>query len=405
MEEPRIVAFIPLRGGSKGIPGKNIRLLAGRPLALWALDAAVNCSLIDRVYVATDDQEIAAVIHAYGSSRVEVVDRGPETATDTASTESAMLEFAQRVSCDHVVLIQATSPLLGTRDLEIGLRKYLDSRADGLVSVVRQRRFIWAPSGEGFVEPVNYDPANRPRRQDFEGFLVENGAFYACSRARLLQTRARISGDIVAHEMPPESYYEVDDPEDWLIVERLLSGRRQPSGLLRLFLTDVDGVLTDAGMYYSQGGDELKKFNTRDGKAFELLRLRNVATGLITSEDTSIVTNRAKKLKIDHVFQGAKDKVRVFEQLIRSLGIPASEVAYVGDDLNDLELLRRVGFSAAPADALSKVREAVDFVTRAKGGEGCVREVVEFLLARGAFPEEGPVPLPPVESVGEGSRR
>ena len=149
---------------------------------------------------------------------------------------------------------------------------------------------------------------------------------------------------------------------------------------LRLFATDVDGVLTDAGMYYSESGEELKKFNTRDGMGIKLLQAAGLVTALITMEETKLVTRRAEKLAIPEVHQGARDKLAVMREMVARHGLTLQDVAYIGDDVNDLEVLNAVGFSAAPADALPAVRNAVDYVCRQKGGEGAVREVADLIL-------------------------
>lgn len=149
---------------------------------------------------------------------------------------------------------------------------------------------------------------------------------------------------------------------------------------VRLFATDVDGVLTDAGMYYSESGDELKKFNTRDGMGIKLLQRAGLVTALITMEQTKLVTRRAEKLAIPEVHQGARDKRAVLRDLAARHGLTLQEVAYIGDDVNDLEALKAVGFSAAPADAMPPVLKVVDYVCRKSGGDGAVREVADLIL-------------------------
>ena len=149
---------------------------------------------------------------------------------------------------------------------------------------------------------------------------------------------------------------------------------------IRLFATDVDGVLTDAGMYYSESGDEFKKFNTRDGMGIKLLQRAGLITALVTQEATKLVARRGEKLAIPEVHQGVMDKLPVLREMAARHGVTLAEVAYVGDDINDMGSLQAVGFSAAPADALPAVRKAVTYVCRAKGGEGAVREVAEMIL-------------------------
>lgn len=162
------------------------------------------------------------------------------------------------------------------------------------------------------------------------------------------------------------------------------AGRNSPAQVLkriRLFATDVDGVLTDAGMYYSESGDELKKFSTQDGMGIKLLQRAGLITALVTQEQTKLVARRAEKLAIPEVHQGVMDKLPVLREMAARHGVTLAEVAYMGDDINDFASLRAVGFSAAPADALPPVRKAVTYVCRAKGGEGAVREVAEMILA------------------------
>ncbi len=150
---------------------------------------------------------------------------------------------------------------------------------------------------------------------------------------------------------------------------------------IRLFATDVDGVLTDAGMYYSESGDEWKKFNTRDGMGIKLLQKAGLLTALVTQEHTKLVARRAEKLAIPEVHQGAFDKLTVLKEMAERHGFTLREVAYMGDDVNDLAALEAVGFSAAPADALPPVRRVVDYVCHKRGGEGAVREVADLILA------------------------
>ena len=149
---------------------------------------------------------------------------------------------------------------------------------------------------------------------------------------------------------------------------------------IRLFATDVDGVLTDAGMYYSESGDEWKKFNTRDGMGIKLLQKAGLITAIVTQERTRLVARRAEKLAIPELHQGVMDKLSLIRDMAERYGMPLDHIAYIGDDVNDIEALKAVGFSAAPADALPQVRKVVDYVCRQKGGEGAVRELVEMIL-------------------------
>lgn len=149
---------------------------------------------------------------------------------------------------------------------------------------------------------------------------------------------------------------------------------------IRLFATDVDGVLTDAGMYYSESGDEWKKFNTRDGMGIKLLQRAGLVTAIVTQERTRLVARRAEKLAIPELHQGVMDKLSVIRDMAARHGIPLDQVAYIGDDVNDIEALKAVGLSASPADGLPQVLRVVKYVCRKKGGEGAVRELAEMIL-------------------------
>ena len=382
MVSKKNIAIIPLRGGSKSIPFKNIKVIAGQPLAYWTIQAAVGCNYIDEVMVATDSEEIVQALSFIQNPKIKFFKRSSLNAQDTSSTESVMQEVFEKNLCSNLILIQATSPLLTSRDLNEAFCKYFQEEYDSMLSLVRIKRFFWELKGAEVVA-LNYDYFNRPRRQDFEGQLVENGAFYITKYECFKKSNCRISGKIGFYEMCEDSYFEIDEPQDWIIVEELLKIKNKEKNTInkiKLFLSDVDGCLTDGGMYYSENGDESKKFNTKDGKGFELLRLAGVKTGIITAEDRLLNKRRAEKLKLDYHYHGVRNKLEVAIEIAKELNIDLSEVAYVGDDVNDLELIKAVGFSISPQDAVFEVRQASSYVAQKRGGEGVIREAVEKIL-------------------------
>ncbi len=391
-QSDKMTAFIPARGGSKSIPLKNIAMLAGRPLLYWVCKACSDSESVEAAYVGTDSDEIRRVVEQMRLPRVHAIGRSGETATDTASSESALIEFAEAHPCEHVALIQATSPLLTSQDIDGAMKKYVACRADSLLTVVCTKRFFWEENQAG-ARPVNYDPLRRPRRQSWDGQLVENGALYITRRQRLLDTKCRISGRIVTYEMPPETYYELDESSDWLIIENLLLARErfrvdlaEAVRKVRLFCVDVDGTLTDAGMYYTEAGEVMKRFNTRDAAGMVRLRQRGIIPAIVTAEDSPIVLARARKLAIEHVHIGVQDKERLLAELLGKLGLQWENLAYVGDDVNDLPVICRAGFSACPSDAEEEVARRATYVCRCAGGRGAVREVcnlIEQSLNRG----------------------
>lgn len=214
-------AFIPVRGGSKSIPLKNIKILADKPLVYWTAKAANDSLCIDKVIIATDSIEIKQVVEKLALSKVEIYDRDAENASDIASTESVMLEYIKNSDLkdnDKFFLIQATSPLLKSRHIEEMYEKYLKDNADSALSCVRTKRFFWSEDGKA----LNYDYKNRPRRQDFNGIMMENGACYINTVSNILRDSNRLSGKISVYEMPEYTSVEIDEPDDFLLIEKLM---------------------------------------------------------------------------------------------------------------------------------------------------------------------------------------
>lgn len=381
----KTIAFIPVRGGSKSIPLKNIKLFCGKPLVCWNIEALEQCTLVDEIIIATDSDQIEKTVLAQQYKKTKIYRRSAENACDTASTESVMLEYIQYAhlnDSDIFMLVQATSPLTETKHFTEALSTYRQEKFDSMLTCVRNYRFFWNADGTS----KNYDYMHRPRRQNFKGELMENGAFYINIVSNILGSGNRLSGKIGIYEMPEYTATEIDEPDDWIILENLmrkhiLSRKRQKK--IKLFLSDVDGTLTDGGMYYSEDGNELKKFNTRDGMGFQLLREIGIKTGIITSENTKIVTNRAKKLNVDFLIQGKHNggKLAVAQEICNQIGITLNEVAYIGDDINCRELLEATGIAACPSDACTTIKNIPSIkVMKSKGGEGCVREFIETII-------------------------
>lgn len=156
--------------------------------------------------------------------------------------------------------------------------------------------------------------------------------------------------------------------------------QESPRGQVKMVLTDSDGVLTDGGMYYGESGEELKKFQAKDGMGFQLLREKGILTGIITGEKNGLIQRRAEKLRVNELFMGVSDKLSVVRQIAEKYHLQLSEIAFVGDDVNDLECMGACGFSACPSDAVGEVQRAADYICLKKGGKGAFREVAERIL-------------------------
>lgn len=182
--------------------------------------------------------------------------------------------------------------------------------------------------------------------------------------------------------MNEDTFFEIDEPSDWVIIEALMKKNgitTVESPEIKMLLTDCDGCLTDGGMYYSENGDELKKFNTRDGMGFALLRQKGIITGIITSESVDLNRRRAEKLKLDILESGCKDKLDAVKKYCEKYGVALNNVCYIGDDINDIETVKMVGLGCCPADAMPEVKAVANYVSKAKGGEGVIREVVNMI--------------------------
>lgn len=295
----KIVALIPLRGGSKFIPKKNIKIIANKPLCAWVLESALTVPSVDEVYVSTEDYEIMNIVKKI-DPRIKIIKRPEKFATDDASTESVMLHFSKNVSFDVLITIQATSPLTSANDISNGIEKFFTEKLDSLVTGVKVKRFFWDNKGKA----VNYDYKNRPRRQEFEGWIMENGAFYITSRTILENNKCRLGGKIGILEMSEETGIEIDTLNDWDFVEYLLTKRVERGFIqdfkaIKLLAVDVDKALTDGWMYYSSNGEFLKKFNIRDAKGLELNHQEGIQVVIITPEDSDVVKARMNKLNIE----------------------------------------------------------------------------------------------------------
>ena len=215
------IAFVPVRCGSKSIPLKNIKNFCGKPLVYWSLKSLQDSKSIDSIYVATDCEQIESIVNDFSFSKVTTYKREDKNATDESSTESVMLEFINKSNYqynDLFLLVQATSPLTKASDFDKAIKLLDQEKKDSLLTCVRTKKFFWDEKNI----PINYDFNNRPRRQDFQGLLVENGAFYINSIGNIKRDSNRLSGDIAIYEMDDYNLIEIDEEDDWFIAETLM---------------------------------------------------------------------------------------------------------------------------------------------------------------------------------------
>lgn len=386
-QERHIAALILARGGSKGIPLKNIKMLAGVPLIGWVLRAAVDSELFDSIWVSTDHDEIEKVAKAWGA---KVHRRSPEVSRDSSTSMDTIREFVRlNPEVDVICNIQATSPCLHPFHLKRALDKITVQGYDSIFSVVRRHQFRWKEvktgSGEMTV-PYNLDPANRPRRQDWDGELVENGSFYFTTK-ELVHLGNPQGGSVAYFEMLPEYSVDIDVDIDWPVAEqRVLRygyfGRNMPE-LVRLMFCNVSGCLTEGRIFLSASGEEMVSINTRDTMGIRMLQNEDVEVMLLTSNIDPISRELADKLSERtgcKVIEVAEEPLDTLRPLVGQRNLDWKDVAFMGNDKLDINCLNLAGLSAVPSDAPVVAINAAKYTCHSLGGKGAMREFAEHIL-------------------------
>lgn len=377
------VAIIPARGGSKGVPGKNLLRVGGMPLIARAVASARATAGIDRVVVTTDDDDIASLAGEWGA---QIVRRPAALASDGASSESALLhaldELAARaVDVAAIAFLQATSPFIDVGALAEAVRRVRAGEADSTLSVIETYGFLWARGADG-ATGVNHDPARRPLRQEREPHFLETGAFYVMDAAGFRRARHRFFGRISLVEVPERTALEIDTPEQLELARTTapIAAERGPDRIdVDAVVTDFDGVHTDDTVAVTSDGVEQVRVSRSDGMGVRLLREAGIPLLILSTETNPVVTTRARKLRVE-VLQAQDDKAAALRRWAAEQGIPLSRVAYLGNDVNDLPALEIVGWPIAVPDAHPLVIAAARVVLDRPGGAGAVRELAERVL-------------------------
>ncbi len=384
----KCVLVIPARGGSKGIPRKNILPLLGVPLVAYSIQAALRARLVDRVVVSTDDTEIGAISQQYGA---EVVWRPADISGDSASSESALLHALEYLSLtegyqpDLLAFLQCTSPLTQAEDIDGTIQALLDAGADSGLAVIPFHYFLWQNDPSGDAIGLNHSKTVRPLRQEREAQYLETGAVYVMRVPGFLQAQHRFFGKTALYQMPAERRLEIDNPVDFTIAEALVSqqGRmRQTSALpeeIGALVLDFDGVFTDNKVLVFQDGREAVVCDRSDGWGIGRLKKSGLPMLVLSTEPNPVVAARAGKLDLP-CLQDIQDKWPALEAWLAERSIDPVSVVYVGNDDNDLPCMTRVGCAVAPADAYPKVMAVADIVLEHRGGDGAIREICELIL-------------------------
>jgi YrbI family 3-deoxy-D-manno-octulosonate 8-phosphate phosphatase len=383
----RLIAIIPARGGSKGIPGKNLREVGGQPLVALSVRAALDSGCCERVVVTTDSEDIAAAARAAGA---EVVERPAELAGDTASSESALLHALDALNQrgvpdpDALMFLQCTSPLTRACDLSGMVEHWERAGADVALAVTPSHAFLWRPGADGALEGVNHDSSVRLRRQDLPPEYRETGAAYLMRTAGFRAGGHRFFGKVVPWVIPAERSVDVDDRFDLELV-RSLYRREATTGALpervEAVVFDFDGVLTDNRVLVDQNGVESVTCSRGDGMGISQLRQAGVQVFVISKERNPVVEARCRKLQIEFL-QAIDDKRPALERLLAERGLTQAGTVFVGNDINDVECMRWAACGVAVADAHSSALAAADLVLERPGGYGAARELADRILGR-----------------------
>ncbi|MEU8621715.1 acylneuraminate cytidylyltransferase [Streptomyces sp. NPDC048623] len=399
-DTPTVLAVIPARGGSKGVPAKNLAPVAGIPLVGRAVRACLGAPEVTDVVVSTDDQAIADAARAFGA---EAVRRPAELSGDTATSESAVLhamdafEAAHGRAADVVLLVQCTSPFLTAAEVAETARRITEGAADTAFTAAPSHGFLWRET-DGGATGVNHDKAHRPRRQDREPEYLETGAVYAMAAEGFRTHRHRFFGRTEFVVTDPARVQEIDDPHD-LARARALAPLLDDPVTPRLadvdaVVLDFDGTQTDDRVHIDADGREFVSVHRGDGLGIAALRKAGVPLLILSTEQNPVVAARARKLRIP-VLHGVDRKDLALKQWCDEQGIDPQRVLYAGNDVNDLPCFHLVGWPVAVGSAHDSVRAAARAVTDTPGGSGAIREIAAWLLGPELRIPEFPEPHTP----------
>ncbi|HEY9332019.1 MAG TPA: acylneuraminate cytidylyltransferase [Streptomyces sp.] len=396
MTQPTVLAVIPARGGSKGVPAKNLAQVGGVPLVVRAVRACLASSEVTAVVVTTDAPAVAETARAAGealgeSARLHCVQRPEAIAGDTATSEAAVLHALDTYEAEHgkavdvVLLVQCTSPFVAREDIDGVAAAVARDGADTAVTVAPFHGFLWRDGSavEDHNYGVNHDKKVRPRRQDRPEDLLETGAAYAMDVAGFRTHRHRFFGHTALVRTDPARVLEIDDPHD-LARARALAPLLDPATLptredIDAVVLDFDGTQTDDRVLIDSDGRETVAVHRGDGLGIAALRKAGVPLLILSTEQNPVVAARAHKLRVP-VLHGIDRKDLALKQWCDEQSIAPERVLYVGNDVNDLPCFALAGWPVAVASAHDSVRAAARAVTTTPGGFGAIREIAAWLL-------------------------
>ncbi len=406
VKRPEVLAIIPARGGSKGIPRKNIRAFAGYPLISYSIAAGLQSKLVTRVIVSTDDEEIAAAARAWGAETpfLRPAEFAQDATLDLPVFEHALAWLAEHENYhpDVVVQLRPTSPIRPLNLVDDAVRLLLEHpEADsvrGVVSAGQNPHKMWridpqtgAMQGLLQVEGIR-EPYNAPR-QALPPVYWQTGHIDAIRPRAILEQNSMSGAMILPLIIDSRFTVDIDTPYDWQRYEWLVyygglemvnpgKQRRSLPEKPRLLVMDFDGVLTDNRVWVNENGVEMVAANRSDSMGVRLLRqTTGMEVVVISTEVNPVVSARCKKMNVP-VIQGVEDKPAVLQKYLAERGIAANDAIFVGNDVNDTPCFPIVGCAVAPVDAQPEALRQADIVLSQRAGHGAVRELCDILMQR-----------------------
>ena len=402
-----ILALIPARGGSKGIPRKNIRNFAGYPLIAWSIAAGLQAYAVSRVIVSTDDEEIAAVARKYGAETpfMRPYELAQDHTNDLPVFEHALkwLEDIESYKPDIVVQLRPTSPIRPKDCVDSAVRILIENPdADSVRAVVpagQNPHKMWRFNG--YNKPMKpllevagiSEPYNAPR-QILPPVHWQTGHIDVIRTATITRKHS-LTGSVVYPLVIDARYtVDIDTPADWAKYEALVhsglemvtpdkKSRRPMPNKIELIVCDFDGVITDNRVWVSQDGNESIAAYRSDSLRIRELRESGIEVMILSSEPNPVVAARAKKMGVEAVHGvGIHEKGRVMREILERKNILAENAIYIGNDLNDLPCFELAGWSVAVADAYPELIRSADHVLTKAGGHGALRELCDLILSK-----------------------
>lgn len=385
-----IISIIPARGGSKGVPLKNIHRLNGKPLIFYTIKASLSSKLVDRTIVSTDHAKIASIAKQYGA---EVIKRPKILSGNKASSEQALLHVIEHLKKtesyfpDIIVFLQCTSPFTYLQDIDGTIDKLIKEKADCAFTVTRFHHFLWEKDIKGNLTGINHYKENRQLRQKIKPQYLETGSVYVMKAKDFIKKQHRFFGKITTYEISKDRCLEIDEEHDFKIAESLIHLHTDidvnsliPHKLQALVL-DFDGVFTDNGVIVFQNGQEAVICNRSDGMGLEKIKKLPIQIMVISKENNPVVEHRCNKLGVEFK-SGIDNKLDVLIDWLDKNNYAAENVIYLGNDENDLECMEYIGCPIAVNDAHLSVKKISNIILRSNGGKGAIRELCDLIMEK-----------------------